>query len=370
MSGIILDARALQDLSAYRGIGTYVRGLLEGLDAAGGPHPTLLLQQGEVPPESGRLGLPVHARRLRPLNRHVQPILDPIQVGYALRTSGARVYHAVEYAQPLAPPMAVVVTIHDLIPFVMPSLYPWMRRERWPAMRRLRHADAVIAVSAATARDAVRIADVDPAKVTVVPEGVRAAAPVAPGMLDEVRRRLRLPPRFVLAVGTFDPRKRIGVLAGVVAAMRRDADIGLVIAGFQGNFETAVHGALERAGVAGAARVLGHVSAADLAALYAGAELLLFTSAYEGFGLPLLEAMAAGLPVVAFANSSLPEVAGGAAVLVPDGDAAAMTRAALGVLAPGNRRDDLIARGRSRAAELTWERAARATRAVWSAVQR
>ncbi len=350
-----------------RGIGTYLRGLLGGLESLGVIGDVgLLLERGMIPAEAA--GIAVHPARLRVANRHMRPLLDPFQVRGALARQRPALYHAVEYAQPIRPPVPVVVTVHDLIPFVMPASYPWMRHERVLAVRQLKRADALIAVSQATAADLRRLAGVDPSRISVVAEGVPPVRRIAHDRLAAVRSALRLPERFLLAVGTFDPRKRVELLADVVRRVRADHDVALVIAGFQGNFAAAVDDAVARAGVAAHTTILGHVDAERLAALYQLGDCLVFTSSYEGFGLPPLEAMAAGMPVAAFDNSSLAEVMGDAGLLIRDGDAVAMAAAISELLADPEQRTRLAAAGRDRAGAFTWEGAARATMAVYSTV--
>ncbi len=368
MTRYLLDGRPLQDASAVRGIGTYVRGLLHGFERWGRAADVgLLLERGGRAPTLPA-GIAVHPCRLFAVNRHLRPLVDPLQVRWALARQPPLLYHAVDYAQPILPPVPVVLTVHDLIPFVMPTLYPWMRRERALAMRQFRRADAVIAVSESTAADLRRLAGVDERRITVIPEGVAAPPPPAEGRIVEVRRRLDLPARFLLAVGTFDPRKRIDLLAEVVRAVRTEHPLGLVVAGSQGNFSGAMADALMRAGVASCTRVLGHVSADDLQVLYQTGECLVFTSAYEGFGLPPLEAMAAGMPVVVFGNSSLREVVGDAGLVVTDGDVMAMAAAVRAILSNPHERERRAALGRRRAGTFTWDRAAAATLDLYSRV--
>jgi glycosyltransferase involved in cell wall biosynthesis len=212
----------------------------------------------------------------------------------------------------------------------------------------------VIAVSHATAADLQRIAGVEGSRISVIAEGVSQSVTAAlpPEALTELRRRLQLPERFVLAVGTFDPRKRIDALSDAVRHLRVEHDVGLVLAGFQGDFAPTVTRSLGRFGIESCTRVVGHLDDQDLAGLYQMSECLLFTSAYEGFGLPPLEAMAAGLPVVAFDNSSLPE----------------MAAAASRILGDPRERQRRVAAGRARAASFTWERTALATLAVYQRV--
>ncbi len=370
MTRYLLDGRPLQDESAVRGIGTYLRGLLSGFQSLGVSHDVgLLLDQGPgLSPPLLAAGFSIHPARLRPRNRHLQPLLDPIAVRRALAALPPDLYHAVEYGQPHRPCVPVVVTVHDLIPFVMPRLYPWMRRERALAMHQFRRADAVIAVSESTARDLRRIARVDPARISVIGEGATPHRQRPDDEVESLRLRLRLPGRFVLAVGTFDPRKRVGVLADVVRRLRHHHDVGLVIAGWQGNFAGVVESSLANAGLSDHSRLLGHVGEDDLGALYQACECLVFTSAYEGFGLPPLEAMAAGTPAAVFDNSSLRDVVGEAGLVTPDGDAAAMADAVSRLLADPAVRDQLAARGRERARSFTWESTAASTLRVYSHV--
>jgi glycosyltransferase involved in cell wall biosynthesis len=373
VSRYLIDGRSLQDGSSTRGIGTYLRGLLTGLASIGaGQDIELLLERdGSIEHERAAGGMRVHRQRLPHTVRHLRPLVDPMLVRRALGRPRPDLYHAVEWAQPIASPVPVVVTVHDLVPFVMPREYPWMRRERILALRQLRRADAVIAVSRSTARDVERLAHVDPSRITVIPEGVEAAPPVDDDEVAALRARFRLPSRYVLAVGTFDPRKRVDILVEVTRALRQHHEVGLVIVGEQGNFAPEVSAAIARAGIASATRVLGHVPGPDLSALYVGAECLLFTSGYEGFGLPPLEAMAHGTPAAVFDNSSLPEVVGGAGLVIPDGDARAMAEAVGRLLVDPAERGRLARLGQARAAGLTWERAAEATLAIYrSAVAR
>jgi glycosyltransferase involved in cell wall biosynthesis len=354
-----------------RGIGTYVRGLCAGL-AEIGVHPRLLLRAGEPPPpEAERWGLACGGR-VPVLKRRVQPVADHLLVMLALRRLRCDLYHAVEWAQPLRSPVPVVVTVHDLIPFLFPRLYPWMRRERLAALRLLRRADAVIAVSRRTGEDAVRLGRVEPGRLHVIPHGVAADfRPVPDAEVTRMRHRLGLEGPYLLAVGTFDPRKRVGLLMEVAARLGpAGAGLPLVVAGDQGSFAGAVTAAAARAGVAHRLRLTGHLPLADLVALYSGAACLLFTSAYEGFGLPLLEAMACGTPVVAFRNSSLAEVGGDAAVIVDDGDAAAMAVAAERLLTSPPERRERVDAGRDWAAGFTWERTARQTLEVYRGLVR
>jgi glycosyltransferase involved in cell wall biosynthesis len=365
-----MDGRPLQGASSVRGIGSYERGLLAGfLELADPPQVSLLLSaHRELPAEVTGTVRP-SLRRIRVIHPTLQPVADTLFVANALRGSKADLYHAIEFGQPLRTGLPVVVTVHDLIPFVMPRDYPWVRRARVLGLRLLRRADAVIAVSESTRLDVLRLTKTDPQRITVIPEGISPRFHPAPtDVVDRLREKFRLDRPFLLAVGTFDPRKRVALLADVVRRVRRDHDVALVIAGDQGTFTDAVTGELARAGLAEHARVIGHVNNDDLVALYTAAAAFVFTSAYEGFGLPPLEAMACGTPAVVFDNSSLPEVSGAAACTVPDGDASAMA-AAIGRLLDGStERERRRVEGLAWAATFTWRRAAAMTYEVYRAL--
>ncbi|MGA3184538.1 MAG: glycosyltransferase family 1 protein [Candidatus Dormibacteria bacterium] len=367
MRPILIDARPLQGDSASRGIGTYLRGLLDGMAGIGfATQVAVLLSRGA--PEPGDLagrGLEVGARTRR-LERRAQVLADPFLTAKALRGHPARLYHAVEYGQPRRATLPVVVTVHDLIPFLLPG-YSWRSRLlRRPGLRLLHRADAVITPSSATARDCIRIGGVAPERIHVVPHGLSPRYRPAP--TDEVegaRARFGLRRPYLLGVGTFEPRKGLPHLVEVTRRLRRDHDIDLVVAGQQGMFEPAVRAQLATLGEHG--RELGFVETADLVALYGGAAAFVFPSAYEGFGLPLLEAMGCGAVAVGFQNSSLPEVAGEAAVLVPDGDEAALLTALEHLLSEPDETARRRRLGLEHAASFTWETAARSTVAVYEA---
>ena len=362
-----MDGRPLQGASSVRGIGSYARGLLAGFaELTEPPEVSLLLAaHRDLPPEV-RAAVRPAPRRIRVVHPTLQPVADTLLVARALRGARADLYHAIEFGQPLRTRLPVVVTVHDLIPFVMPRDYPWVRRARLLGLRLLRNADAIIAVSDATRRDVLRLSGADPGRVTVVPEGIAPVFhPASAAAVSALRRRLGVDGPYLLAVGTFDPRKRLATLAAVAREVRRHHDVTLVIAGDQGTFAARVAAGLAEAGLAEHSRVIGHVSTDDLVTLYSGAACFVFTSAYEGFGLPPLEAMACGTPAVVFDNSSLPEVSGGAAVLVPDGDAVRMAAAINGLLDDGAERDRRRSDGLAWAARYTWQRAATLTLDVY-----
>ena len=335
-------------------------GLLHGLIEEGfSGNLTLLLDSDlPVPP------LPVGDYRLASSRRRYRGQLaayeDAVVLGSDLGRIRPDVYHAVDLKLPGRSPVPMVVTLHDLIPWAWGG--PKMRGERfrfWLGRRFLKRADLVLAVSQATADDAVRLSGVDPKRIRIVPEAAGHEFKPRPGAPDRVRRRWGLQPGYLLFVGALDARKDPdALLRAWRAAGKLRHPLELVIVGEPGR---------QAPQSMSGAHMLGHVAGGELADLYAAAGCLLFTSRYEGFGLPCLEAMACGCPVAAFRNSSLPEVLGEAGDLVTDGDADALGRAAAALCqAPDRARRA----GFERAKAFGWRKAARQTIAAYQSLLR
>lgn len=273
-----------------------------------------------------------------------------------------------------APPS--VVTIHDLGYLAFPAAHTARRRleldltTRWS----LRAARRVIAISQATKDDLVRHYGADPDRVAVVHHGLSPA--FRPVDDQAVLARYGLaggdgqPRPYFLYVGTIQPRKNLARLIEAYAAARQLAGGAggelppLVIAGRRGWLTAAIEERAAELGLGAQVRFLGYVPDAELPALLTGATAFVFPSLYEGFGLPVLEAMACGAPVLTSASSALPEVAGDAALLVDPADTGAIAAAMARLAADAGLRRALRGRGFARAAHFTWERCARATLAV------
>jgi glycosyltransferase involved in cell wall biosynthesis len=233
----------------------------------------------------------------------------------------------------------VVATVHDVALLRYPEAFPaWHRHSGRIALRRaVRSADAIVAVSAFTRDELGALLGVPADRVRVVGNGVDSVfVPGGPTASGD----------YVLAVGTLEPRKN---LSRIVEASHL-AEVELRVVGAQGWGGVTVPGWVGRA------------DDQELAALYRGARCLVFPSLYEGFGIPVLEAMACGTPVVTSRGGATEEVAGGAAVLVDPLDAASI---AAGIGEAERRRAELVARGRERAGEFTWEHVADEIEAVW-----
>mgnify|MGYP005846244415 FL=1 len=268
---------------------------------------------------------------------------------------------------PTLPRTRTLLTVHDLSflhypGHFVPKLVRYLERVVPASVAR---ADRVLADSEATRADLIRLLGTPPEKVEVLYSGVdaRFRPEPEPGERERLRARYGLDRPYVLSVGTLQPRKNFVRLIRAFARLR-DTGRMLVIAGGRGWLYESV---LEEASRhPDRVRILGFVEDADLPALYRGADLFVFPSFYEGFGLPVLEAMACGVPVVCSGVSSLPEVAGDAALLVDPEDEEGLSKAMQRVLEDEGLRREMAARGRARAARFTWEEAARHLVAVFS----
>lgn len=264
---------------------------------------------------------------------------------------------------PIVHPRRCVATVHDLGYLRWPLAHS--RARRWylhlSTLFNARASSRVIADSQATADDLVRHYQIPPEKIAVIPLGCGPEyAPPRPAAVAAVRARYALPARYVLSVGTIQPRKN---LARLVEAFKRvrgaTGDVVLVVAGQPG---WGAEPTLRQIAESGSSvRLLGYVPDGDLPALLGGAEALAFPSLYEGFGLPALEAMACGTPVVCSNNSSLPEIVGDAGLLVPPTDVDALAGALILLLQDSTLRETLRRRGLERAAGFSWTRCATAT---------
>jgi glycosyltransferase involved in cell wall biosynthesis len=266
-----------------------------------------------------------------------------------------------------APPAAVFV--HDLAFRQRPREVPWQQRFYMGTMLgpALRNAAAVLVPSESARRDLLdlyKVPDLE-SKVEVISEGLSPQLPAGP--LPE-----GLEPGFILAVGTVEPRKNYARLLAAFRQLRGRGALPFIINGRPGVPQLVIAGrpgwaygdTLQRIAAEPGVRYLGHVDEPTLAALYQSASVLAFPSLYEGFGLPLLEAMAYGLPAVIGAVGSLPELAGKAAITVEPEDVASIAGGLERVLSDARLRQEMGEEGKRRAATYTWDRAAEQTLAI------
>ncbi|MCL6647698.1 MAG: glycosyltransferase family 4 protein [Chloroflexi bacterium] len=286
------------------------------------------------------------------------------------RARGADLLHVPGFDAPCRAPCPVVLTVHDLIGALFPQNLPPISRLYWARWLPLsvRFADAIIAISETTRRDLERL--VQPrAPITVIYRSVDPRyAPPPPAHCAGVRARYQLAEPYLLYVGTLEPRKGVDTLIAALALLEGRPLVALV--GAPGWASERLQQQVVHAGLAGRVRFLHYVPADDLPALYGAALGFVLPSRYEGFGLPVLEAMACGAPVVTTTAGALPEVAGEAALLVPPDDPPALAAALARLWDDPELRQRLIAAGQARAQHFTSEREARQTLAVYAATLR
>jgi len=304
---------------------------------------------------------------LTPPHHRLERLLLPLEL--LARQPRPSLLHSLDHVAPKWGPWRSVVTLHDLAFLLYPGTHTAASRAYYAATgESVRRAQRVIAVSQRTASDAVRLLGVDPARVRVVHEAAGPAfAPRPYEALPPLAARLRFPldKPYVVFVGTLEPRKNVPLLLDAFAIVRRQVDAHLVLVGARGWLDEPIFAAHARSGLAEAAHFVGWIDEHDLAVLYSHAGVLVLPSLYEGFGLPVLEAMACGAPVISSNAGPLPEVAGDAAVLLNPTDPSAWAQAILAVLTNPRRTQDLRARGMRRAAQFSWQLAAEATREVY-----
>jgi glycosyltransferase involved in cell wall biosynthesis len=366
---------AIDYTSAVRqgaGIGRYTRGLVGALADIGCDDQYVLFCAGGRPSRAAwppnfrvrcsaipsrwlnaawnRLGIPLHAEVL---------------------TGNCDLFHSPDFVLPPLRAARGIVTVHDLSFMRLPScadpaLRAFLERS---VPRAVGAARLVLADSWNTRKDLIDLLQVHPDKVTVVAAGVdKIFSPVTDSdRLDQARTRYRLPDRFLISVGTLEPRKNYARLISAFARMRKQTGLPhqLVIVGRPGWLFDEIHERVRVEGMGEYVHFLGFVPDVDLAALYTLADLMVFPSLYEGFGIPPLEAMACGTPVVSSDNSSLPESVGTAALTVNAEDTEGISDAIGQVLCDDNFRARLIELGRTRAAQFTWHSAARGLLAAY-----
>jgi glycosyltransferase involved in cell wall biosynthesis len=279
-------------------------------------------------------------------------------------------FHSPDFVLPPTAGIPTILTVHDLSFLRVPQFFvPEFRKYLEGAVARsVRQARHILADSESTRRDLLELMPVAPERVSVLHPGVEARfQPVEdPAVLGKVRARYDLPDRFVLGLSTLQPRKNFD---GLIEAFRQlMAERGnepemkglhLVIAGGKGWMYEEAMAMVEGAGLAGLVRFPGFAADEDLPALYSLAAVFAFPSWYEGFGIPVLESMACGTPVVAADNSSLPEVVGEAGLMVDASDTDALANALGRLLRDQKLRASLVVAGRKQAQRFTWEEAGR-----------
>lgn len=280
--------------------------------------------------------------------------------------------HSTGYTAPYVPGIRLVVTIHDMSFLTHPHFHTEANRRfcTVQTLRAARFAHALICVSQSTANDLRKYLHVPKERVFVIPE---AAGPEYRRVVDSERiaatlARLDIQENFILFVGTVEPRKNLTALIEAFASIKKDRSRRewLVVAGGSGWLNEQIYRRVEELDLTRSVRFLGYVSTDELVVLYSSCRAFVYPSLYEGFGLPVLEAMACGAPVITSTVSSLPEVAGDAALTVDPKSPETMAAAMNSVLGDSSLRSELRQKGVERSSVFSWHKTARHTREVYA----
>jgi glycosyltransferase involved in cell wall biosynthesis len=350
-----IDARKLRDF----GIGTYIRNLLKQLARIDQATEYVLLCRPTDVAIVNELGLNFRAvaEAARPYS-----VAEQVRIPLALRRENVDLFHAPHYVLPPLTHCKSVVTIHDVIHLLFPQYLPgrlahaYARASMWAAAKR---SDRILTVSETSKHDILRRFKVPAEKIVVIYNAIDERFNVVPSpeQVMRVRERYQLDQRYVLYVGNIKPHKNLERLIDAFAQLRRTGvdDVQLLIIGDEISKFPALRRAVHRHKLHKHVRFLGFVTIETLAVLYRLASVFVFPSLYEGFGLPPIEAMASGTPVVTSNVSSLPEVVGDAALLVDPYDPASIADGMRQVLTDALLCAALSSRGRRRAEQYSWQ---------------
>jgi len=375
---IIFDARPIQD--HFPGIARYAYNLLAALPAHLRPDETLTALHDPSAPNVHYDLAALAATGIQTVDYRV-PIFGLRNMFSALpaaQHSSTSIYHSPYYLRPYLVSQPSVTTIHDMISFVYPQFVPSLRARiliRAFHALAIRASRAIIAVSRSAADDMARFFPSARRKIAVVPEAPDAIfTPQPQHRREAVRAKYNLPEHFALFLASNKPHKNLERLIQAWAIVCRDESLAhhtpvLVIAGHQDPRYPHAQARARELGLSQNVCFVGDVSNEDAAALYSTCEVFAFPSLYEGFGLPVLEAMACGAPVACGNTSSLPEIAGDAGLLFDPQDVEAIAATLQRAIADPELRSSLRQRGLERAAQFTWQRVAEQTLDVYRVVQ-
>jgi len=366
-----LNAHLLSSERSYRaaGINWYIHSLLRHLPGAADHH-TFTAFLGDREAHDAFPGIQTRISILPTATAPVRILWEQMVQPGQLLLEHIDLLHSLAFVQPVVLPCPGIVTIYDLSFFLFPQGFqPWRRLYlRWGTARSARRARRVLVISESTKRDAVKLLGVPENRIDVVACGVdEDFRPLDnPESVEALRKKRHLPPRMILFVGTIEPRKNLATLLRSYALLRkRIKPPPLVIAGAKGWHHEEVLFLASQLDILDDVIFPGYIAREELPLWYNAADLLAYPSLYEGFGLPPLEAMACGTAVVVSNTSSLPEVVGGAGILVEPTDAEEMSQALERVLTDTSLREVMRAKGLKRAQSFTWQRTAEETVRVY-----
>jgi glycosyltransferase involved in cell wall biosynthesis len=371
-----LNAHLLSLQENYRGAGInwYIYNLLQHLPSADPDlrYTAFLCEPQFSPPPGLQLWRP-HWSTTAPLRRMMW---EQLAAPFALRRHGIDLFHAMAFVAPLSSPCPTVVTVLDLSFFRYPSAFTTGKRLYLQLMTRLsaRRAAQVIAISDSTRRDVIATLGISPSRVQTVYCGIdERFRALPPSQIEAFRGQKGLPDRFILFLGTIEPRKNVTHLVEAFARLcarhpNAAADLYLVIAGAKGWLFEPLFAKVSSLGLEDRVLFPGYVPEKEKEWWYNAATCFCYPSLYEGFGLPPLEAMACGVPVITSDTSSLPEVVGEAGLMRPPQDIDALSTALHQVMGDPDLRAILSEQGKKQAAKFSWAQAAQQTAQIYRRV--
>lgn len=368
-----INAHLLSGQTGYRraGIHQHIFQLLQHLELPEGIQGSLVAFTGFHAPPLTNPNLQVEYTRWPTERRLVRIAWEQVLWPVAAARHHLDLLHSPAFVTPVLNTRPTVVTVHDLSFIHLPDRFPAL--QRWylttQARRSCQQASRVVAVSESARQDVHRAFAVPLERIDVVYPGIDERFRLQPdAAVALLRQENKLPHRFILHVGTLQPRKNLPFLLDIFAQLRQEkafADVSLVLAGGKGWFYEEIFGRVQALGLAEWVHFPGYVPDEELPLWYAAAACLVFPSAYEGFGLPIIEAMACGTPVIAVNTSSIPEAIGEAGLMAEVGDAAALLNHLRAVLSQPDLAHTLRQKGLAHARNFSWPASARALGRVY-----
>jgi alpha-1,3-rhamnosyl/mannosyltransferase len=372
-----IDGRYIQD--HYPGIGRYTYSLISALAPLATDESFVVLTNPDT--TNTRHDLDALAAypnvRLVPVGIPTSSLTEQVRLPALISRLSLSLLHSPYYVHPYRLRVPTLLTVYDTIPARFPHYFSLPTRVLIRVLKRLalRTAAHCVAISNSTKADFARLHGVDPGRMTAIPLAADGCfRPAQPAAIASVRKQYRLPDSYALYVGVNKPHKNLVRLIDAWSSLEGSADqVGhrqtvLVLAGQEDTRYPQARRRAEELGLTDSVRFLGAVSESTLPALYSGSVVFVFPSLYEGFGLPVLEAMACGTPVACSNSSSLPELVGDAALTFEPTDVASIAETLLLLLGDTEVRSDMSRRGLDRARRFSWTETARRTLALYRAV--
>lgn len=372
---VAINAHLLAHTNSFRraGVSHYIESLLEHLGGIDTTNPYTVYTTRGV--DAAALHLPANYRvrpsRFDTINPRIRIPWEQLLAPLLLAADGATLYHGVLNVMPVVATVPSVVTIHDISPILFPQTFRRINRmyTKWAIRRSAKHAAQLFTVSQHAKREIVEHLRVAPERVTVTYDACDARfAPATDAELAAFRARNQLPERYLFYLGTLEPRKNIPRLVEAYAKIAHETGVPLLIGGGKGWLYEPILRRVEELQLGDMLRFVGYVPQDEQHLWYGAATAFVFPSLYEGFGMPPLEAMACGTPVITSNASCLPEIVGDAALTVDPYDVDALAAAMQRVLGDAELRAQMRAAGFVQATKFSWHTTAVDTHAVYQRV--